>query len=755
MVSLTNQARLLAAQAFNKKVLEEKARAKQAEIEAERQAELKKLTRRKEEQLAKARNQVEAQRIRDSIAQDLKSAGVQKKIKQINQEAQRKQERSTQKAFGASASRIGVLTGFEAQKDTKGRVVGISKRESKTRKNTKKLLLREIQFQARKAQEETDLERFLKNEQRLNSGNITRKELNKQIQARKAKGLSKTPAQKRAAARLQLEEDRASLSARNRRKASRGLRGKQITDVNALIALKRFEAGRAEEDQLGSSPFADPLFNFGGRSKQEVIARGGTFGRRVGGESIGSQLSFINRAKKATTTGRINFAQGLLNNLDFSGSSQKQLLNIVGSQKEDKKGNIKQTPLAPPTFEQVLRQGQGFFTTEAKPVTKPTLTKGQRGRRVARRKAEDLAKATKAREQIQATKAQTARFQQRNADDLSRISANLLEFNTRRGREIESTVRRPRISRGQAGFVENQRIQTRDALGRQFADQQIADFGIDLSQLGAPQGQVTRQRNVGADPTQLSLVDRVPAFDPIGQDQGRGFIAFGGNEGLTRDESLAVAGDRRTQAEARQRETDALRAQGGRTADDFTGFGRADIGDDFTILNSGLVRATGERGRSVVTSAPAPVRAPQAISVGLSENLGIGDSVGIDGIFGSTPAPSPREAIITETQRRNQQPDPIRIGDEGRSNEEIFGGIGEGIGNIGSGIQSFFAFEGVQRPSGSRIRQGVAGAVQQGVSGIGSLFNFDVNLSQGARVGGVSQSSLDREIAKNLGFGGF
>lgn len=378
MVSLSNQTRLLAAQAFNKQVLEQKARARQAEIEAERQKELARTTRRLELAKASARNAVERQRIQDTINERLRSSAEKERQAKINAEAKRKSANVfTRVSKGAN---IGVLTGFEARKDTRGRTIGISKRESKTRLRTKSLLRTEIARQQKIAREGTDLERFLRNERAINQGQVSRAELNRQIAERKRKGLSKTPAQKRASQFFRDQETADALDRRAKRKGSPKLRA----------TFGQLVSERARAGGLGSVPFADPVFTFGGRTRAEQVARGGTFGRRAGGESISNQLAFIGQAKSRSTSARIGFAQGLLSNLNFEGSSQSSLLSIVGNKR------IK----TPKTFQAELREGVGFFTTEAIPVTKAKLTKGLRGQIVARRKAEDFAKATEARKLI-------------------------------------------------------------------------------------------------------------------------------------------------------------------------------------------------------------------------------------------------------------------------------------------------------------------------------------------------------------------
>ncbi|NIS94955.1 MAG: hypothetical protein GTN97_03395, partial [Nitrosopumilaceae archaeon] len=363
MVSLTNQARLLAAQEFNRRVLEERARA----------------------------------------GENIKT----------------------------SASRVGVLTGRVARVDPRTRrVVGVTRTKSKTRLQSEKLLRAEIKRQQELARKESDLERFLRNESMLRQGRVTASELRKQIAERKRKGLSKTPAQREALKALERSGSIQRLEARQLRKIGRGRRGKQLTGVDQILSIGQSEEARA--GILGSAPFADPAFEFGGRSRAEVIARGGTFGRRVAGESPAQQLSFVRGARIGTATARIGFAKSLLGDT-FEQASSESLLGIVGSQRPSRdptkraRGALSQEQFAPPTFEQVLRQGVGFFTTEAKPITKPKITKAERRQAVQARKAEDFAKASQAREQIGEARART-RASSIGVGDLQRTIGRQLDI---------------------------------------------------------------------------------------------------------------------------------------------------------------------------------------------------------------------------------------------------------------------------------------------------------------------------------------
>lgn len=361
MVSLTNQARLLAAQEFNRRVLQSKL-----------------------------------------------AAG---------------------KRVTASASRIGVLTGRIARTSERGglgRVTGITKTKSSTRLTSERLLRSEIDRQARLASRETDLEIFLKNERRLSSGTLTLSQVKRDIARRKAKGLSKTPAQRAALIRAQSKADTKALGARVGRKKLRGIRPSLITTPRETLAIKRTESERARG--LGSGIFADPLGRFGGRSRAEVIERGGTFGRRAGGEAFGTSLEFVRGARVGSAQRRIGFAQSLLGD-PFGGAASSQLLGIIDSQTPSKdpvkrrRGALTQRRLAPRAFENILREGVGVFETEAIPFTERDAPKTRKAA-LAARKRQDIARVAGARREIG-----------RPRDDFERISVlgtQIIEPRTRK-----------------------------------------------------------------------------------------------------------------------------------------------------------------------------------------------------------------------------------------------------------------------------------------------------------------------------------
>jgi len=588
MVSLSNQARLLAAQAFNKAVIERKAREKQAEIERERREDLLRTTRRLELAKANARNAVERSRIQDAINERLRSKAEADRRAKINAEAKRKSANVFTRV--AKGAKIGVLTGFEAQKDSRGRTIGISTRQSKTRIRTISLLKAEIARQQKIAREGTDLERFLKNERRLNAGQIGSAELNRQIAQRKARGLSKTPAQKNAFFRLRGEEDLRKLTARNKRKG----RSNPEARARATIALKRSEAGRA--GSLGSAPFTDSLFAGGGRSQQAIIGRGGTFGRRVGGQSIDDQLSFISQAKARSTSGRISFAQGLLSNLNFSGSSQSSLLSIAGNKK------IR----TPKTFQAELRAGVGFFTTVQAPITKPKLTKGARGQLVARRKAEDFAKATEAKKELVKQERGFVLARSKSIFDLEALGTSLDRSNLARGREIEreNILAPPRFGSGFTLSPFDVSVQAVQAQApKRISFLQPRDL-VGLTPTQIKQRQNQNLRDQGFTPSQIRA----------GVQQGDQPDLLGIGGGLTPAEKKAQA----------QRVTDenkALREAG------LEGFATPAL-----VPASGI---SGARTDTFFTPEPTPEPSGNIFSVGLSEQIGISDVFGV----GITPPP--------------------------------------------------------------------------------------------------------------------
>ncbi len=286
-----------------------------------------------------------------------------------------------------STSRFGVLTGRVARIDRRTkRVTGITRTRSATRLQTDKQLRGEIKRQQQLRSRESDLERFLKNERALSTGRLSLSQIKRQIAGRKARGLSKTPAQKAALKRAEGRASTTALAFRAQRKRGRGIRPALIKTPARIRAIQRAEEQRAFG--LGSSIFTDPQFQFGGRTRKEQIKRGGTFGRRVAGKTFSSQLGFVRGARIGTSTARIGLAQSLLGN-PFEGASSRTLLGV--SRARTRQGIER---LTPPSFEQVLRKGGGFFETQ--PVA---ITRAPRGRAglVRARQAQDLIRARQAR----------------------------------------------------------------------------------------------------------------------------------------------------------------------------------------------------------------------------------------------------------------------------------------------------------------------------------------------------------------------
>jgi len=564
MVSLTNQARLLAAQEFNRRVIAEK--------------------------IAKG------------------------------------------KRLSTSKSRIGVLTGVKPRV-VQGKVVGLTTQKSKTRLNTERLLKAEIKRQQELRSKESDLEKFLKNERRLTTGQVTRGELNRQIAVRKRKGLSKTPAQKRALQLFTQVGSRAALQARNIRKRARGVRPSQIQSADTLLGILTAEEARA--GGLGSAPFADPSsFQFGGRSRAEVTRRGGTFGRRAGGESISNQLSFVSGARRGTATARIGFAQSLLSE-PFRGAGSGILLGFVGSSRPSAdprkraRGARTQIQIAPPSFEQVLREGQGFFTTRAVPVTKPKLTKRERRQLVKARKAEDFAISTESRRELGTRPRQTGR----TVDDLQRTLGAQLDIQNLGRAQREFGFGAPRGE--QISVLGQQVIQpaTTTTL-RQQRNAELREQGFTPSQI--------RDINQG----------KKPRGKPI-----------------TSQQRLALA-------QITQRETEALRAEGGLRAGDIPDiFGRESFGASGFGFGGeiSLTPATGQPSRTETFGAGIlDEDLGNIFNVNLSESLGIDEGIGGFG-FGTTPTKKPTKKKTTKKKTKKTKKQKARA----RGGRGGAGGLGQ------------------------------------------------------------------------------
>lgn len=287
-----------------------------------------------------------------------------------------------------SASDIGRLTGVRPRV-VRGRVVGLTNIKSATRLRTDRLLKAEITRQRQLAARKSDLDRFLANEQRLLSGSLSLSQIRSDIARRKRKGLSKTPAQRTALARA---EGRVSTTRLARRVIRKRARGVTVTTPSRTRAIQRAEAERAFG--FGSAEFIDPLGTFGGRSRAEVVARGGTFGRRVGGEAISTQLAGIRAQRKRATSERISFAQSLLGD-PFSGAPSADLLGVVAGRGRR----------APRSLAQRQREGVGFFVEERAPITERAVDRTRRQRRVVARKREDVGKAATARRKLERQRA--------------------------------------------------------------------------------------------------------------------------------------------------------------------------------------------------------------------------------------------------------------------------------------------------------------------------------------------------------------
>jgi hypothetical protein len=409
MVSLTNQARLLAAQEFNRRVIE--------------------------------------QRI---AAGKLKASDTVQRLDRLT-------------GFVAKT----------AQRGGKGRVVGLTKTKSKTRLNTERLLKAEIKRQQELRAKETDLERFLKNERAIVEGRITSQQLKKQIAARKRKGLRATPAQKRALKALERAGSIQRLTARAQRKKGRGIAGRNILSPQELLGIQASEAERASAlgggvfaDPLfgfGGRTRREQIERGGtfGR-RQGTILPSGAIGV---GESATQQINFVRGARQQSATARIGFAKDLLGGNLFgkslAGASNRQLLSVIDSSKPSAdpvkaaRGARSQIEFAPASFEKILRSGVKEFTTEAVPFTEKDVRRIREGRatQVAARKAEDVAKTAQARRDIARQKRilqETGGISQRGRtlDDLQRSLGVELDLANQARAEREFGFGLPRSAEG-------------------------------------------------------------------------------------------------------------------------------------------------------------------------------------------------------------------------------------------------------------------------------------------------------------------
>ena len=121
---LSNAARLLAAQEFNRRQKEAEAKERLAEVERERQEELSRITRQKQAQIDSARNTVERKRAEEALREQLAQKRTQTRIAKIEAEADKKRKQAITRTIRTGGD-IEVLTGRVAQRDTKGKIIGL------------------------------------------------------------------------------------------------------------------------------------------------------------------------------------------------------------------------------------------------------------------------------------------------------------------------------------------------------------------------------------------------------------------------------------------------------------------------------------------------------------------------------------------------------------------------------------------------------------------------------------------------------
>ncbi len=292
---LSNTARLLAAQEINRRALQKKANEKLAKIEAERQKDAEKRFNRQRELLAKrtADNKFSANIAkfqRDRLEADItkqKATDKEKgRVAEINRKAIEDKKRALVKVISGTGTDIGLLSGRVTVKDDSGRIVGLSNVEHKSAVRAKTLIVKEIERREVERTKVSDLERFLSNEKRLAEGKISTKELRQQIAARKARGLSKTPQQKRL---LQMRSDD---------ELDRALKKRGGTVSSFAQLNKEGERSRAKSQK-----------NFGNTQNRKFISvrgAGASFQARAKDSSIGqinSQLAFLQKRRTTKSAG--------------------------------------------------------------------------------------------------------------------------------------------------------------------------------------------------------------------------------------------------------------------------------------------------------------------------------------------------------------------------------------------------------------------------------------------------------------------
>lgn len=330
---LSNAARLLAAQEFNRRQKEAEAKERLAEVERERQEELSRITRQKQAQIDSARNTVERKRAEEALREQLAQKRTQTRIAKIEAEADKKRKQAITRTIRTGGD-IEVLTGRVAQRDTKGKIIGLTRAESKVASQAKKRIVREIQRREVERTKVTDLERFLENERALASGNINRAELNRQIAERKKRGLSKTPQQKALDKRLREQELAGKLSARAERKKGRFSKSALETEgFSATVGSVQAERAKA----LGRTPdFTNPKF---------ISARGAgaSFQARARDSSLGqieSQLQLLQQRRTGKSSSQRQNEQVALQIASgnfFSNLSTNELLTITSGQSDPSK----------------------------------------------------------------------------------------------------------------------------------------------------------------------------------------------------------------------------------------------------------------------------------------------------------------------------------------------------------------------------------------------------------------------------------
>jgi hypothetical protein len=568
---LSNSARLLAAQEFNRRALEQKAQQKLAKAEADRQQELERTTRQNQANIDNARNIVEKQKAEQALAEQLAQKSTQDKITQINLQAETDRQNAIFRTL--STPNIEVLSGRQSIVDTSGKVIGLSTEDSASAQGAKNRIITEIQRREIESTKVTDLERFLANESALASGQVSASDLETQIAERKARGLSKTPQQAIAEKRLRDQQTLQNLGDRNVRKIGRG-----ITILSAKEMENQKSLGRSQD-------YTNPNFISaeGSSASFQARAKDNSLGQ------INSQLDFLKSQRisgSASQKQNEQVARAIADGSYFSALSDNQLLTITSGQSDPSNRRVAQSA-SEQKIKGVIKPSKELLGDEAKALSKanpfsltPSRDDPFSGYAFGNFGGEDTTKIkerpkvaqgssifsdTQTKSSIDATRKRVNPVKTQNVDDLEALGRNLNRQNAQRGAEIEA--------------------QNKNRKPRQSVGMLDIDFGFGV----VPKSKSSLPQQLTSEPRQeQDFYSNVGFLNATGQDKVRSKESdptqrFGQVSLVTLPDDSKLIEARKTQAE-----TKALKESGGTKSGDNRNFGQGALGN----FNQGLISSS-------------------------------------------------------------------------------------------------------------------------------------------------------------------